>query len=78
MGIRVNRPAKRSVFDSSMAKDVAAVLTAILEPYHEAKLKRALLSRLFGLTLKQLVELQAQADGLSQYIVDLTMCVSCG
>ena len=70
MGIRVNRPAKRSVFDSSMAKDVAAVLTAILEPYHEAKLKRALLSRLFGLTLKQLVELQAQADGLSQYIVE--------
>ncbi|MHA3055916.1 exonuclease V subunit beta [Acinetobacter sp. ANC 4633] len=70
LGIRVNRPAKRSVFDSQIAKDVAAVLTAILEPYHEAKLKRALLSRLFGLTLKQLVDLQAQADGLSQYILE--------
>lgn len=59
LNIRVNRPAKRSGFDSQIAKDVAAVLTAILEPYHEAKLKRALLSRLFGLTLKELMDLQA-------------------
>ncbi|MHA3080904.1 UvrD-helicase domain-containing protein [Acinetobacter sp. ANC 5502] len=70
LNIRVNRPAKRSVFDSQIAKDVAAVLTAILAPYDEAKLKRALLSRLFSLTLKQLVDLQAQADGLSQYILE--------
>ncbi|MCH7355039.1 UvrD-helicase domain-containing protein [Acinetobacter sp. NIPH 1958] len=68
MGIRVNRPSKRSVFDSAIAKDVGALLTALLHPYDEAKLKRALLSRLFGFDLTRLLALEQSAEGLSHYI----------
>lgn len=68
MGIRVNRPAKRSVFDHTIAKDVGAVLTAILNPYDETKLRRALLSRLFNFNLTELLQLQAQPQGFSEYI----------
>ncbi|AXQ21024.1 exonuclease V subunit beta [Acinetobacter wuhouensis] len=68
LGIRTNRPSKKSVFESQIAQDVGAVLSAILYPYHEAKIKRALLSRLLGFDLKQLVALEQHADGLSQYI----------
>lgn len=68
LGIRVNRPSKRSVFDSQIAQDVGALLTALLHPYDEAKLKRALLSRLFGFDLSQLVALEQSAEGLSHYI----------
>ncbi|EFF83759.1 putative exodeoxyribonuclease V, beta subunit [Acinetobacter haemolyticus ATCC 19194] len=68
LGIRVNRPSKRSVFDSKIAQDVGALLTALLHPYDEAKLKRALLSRLFGFDLSQLVALEQSAEGLSHYI----------
>ena len=46
LGIRVNRPSKRSVFDYQVARDVGALLTAIMHPYDEGKVKRALLSRL--------------------------------
>ena len=70
LGIRVNRPSKRSVFDHQVAKDVGAVLTAIMHPYDEAKVKRALLSRLLGFNLQQLIQLETQADGLSQFIYD--------
>ena len=70
LGIRVNRPSKRSIFDHQVAKDVGAVLTAILHPYDEAKVKRALLSRLLGFNLQQLMQLETQADGLSQFIDD--------
>ncbi|NNH86988.1 UvrD-helicase domain-containing protein [Acinetobacter terrae] len=70
LGIRVNRPSKRSVFDHQVAKDVGAVLTAIMHPYDEGKIKRALLSRLLGFNLQQLIQLEAQADGLSQFIYD--------
>ncbi|MFG0587257.1 UvrD-helicase domain-containing protein [Acinetobacter sp. YQ_14] len=68
MGIRVNRPAKRSVFDSAIAQDVGALLTALLHPYDEAKLKRALLSRLFGFDLTRLMTLEQSPEGLSYYI----------
>jgi len=68
LGIRVNRPSKRSVFDSKIAQDVGTLLTALLHPYDEAKLKRALLSRLFGFDLSQLVALEQSAEGLSHYI----------
>ncbi|WP_269914427.1 UvrD-helicase domain-containing protein [Acinetobacter sp. HY1485] len=68
LGIRVNRPAKRSVFDSTIAQDVAAVLTAIMHPFDEAKIKRALLSRMLGFNLAKLQDLEKQADGLSKYI----------
>lgn len=68
LGIRVNRPSKRSVFDSKIAQDVGALLTALLHPFDEAKLKRALLSRLFGFDLSTLIELEQSAEGLSHYI----------
>ncbi|WP_166169503.1 UvrD-helicase domain-containing protein [Acinetobacter sp. SA01] len=70
LGIRVNRPSKRSVFDHAIAKDVGAVLAAIMHPYDEGKIKRALLSRLLGFNLQQLIQLEAQTDGLSQFIYD--------
>ncbi|WP_151980471.1 UvrD-helicase domain-containing protein [Acinetobacter guerrae] len=68
LGIRVNRPSRRSVFDHPIAQDVAALLTAVLHPYDEAKIKRAVLSRLIGFNLKQLMELEQTAEGLSGYI----------
>src|SRR5690606_10284406 len=70
LGIRVNRPSKRSVFDSQIAKDVGAVLTAIMHPYDEAKVKRALLSRLLNFNLQRLLELEAHPAGLSQFMDD--------
>ena len=70
LGIRVNRPSKKSVLDSHIAQDVGALLTAIMNPYDEAKVKRALLSRLLNFNLKQLIELEEQPEGLSQYIAD--------
>lgn len=68
LGIRVNRPSKRSVFDSPIAQDVAALLTALLHPFDEAKLKRALLSRLFGFDLNRLLALEQSPIGLSEYM----------
>ena len=68
LGIRVHRPSRKSVFDHPIAQDVAALLTAVLHPYDEAKIKRALLSRLIGLNLKQLVEQEQTTEGLSTYI----------
>lgn len=68
LGIRVNRKSKRSVFDCTIARDVGALLTAILHPYDEAKVKRALLSRLFAMDLKQLLQLEQTAEGLSQFM----------
>ncbi len=70
LGIRVNRPSKRSVFDSQIAKDVGAVLIAIMHPYDEAKVKRALLSRLLNFNLQRLLELEAHPAGLSQFMDD--------
>jgi exodeoxyribonuclease V beta subunit len=40
----------------------------LLHPYDEAKLKRALLSRLFGFDLARLLALEQSAEGLSDYI----------
>ncbi|PSE09155.1 exonuclease V subunit beta [Acinetobacter baumannii] len=68
LGIRVNRPSKRSVFVCTIAQDVGALLTAILHPYDEAKVKRALISRLFAMDLKQLLQLEQTAEGLSQFM----------
>ena len=68
LGIRVHRPSRKSVFDHPIAQDVAVLLTAVLHPYDEAKIKRALLSRLIGLNLKQLVEQEQTTEGLSAYI----------
>ncbi|MGQ0819010.1 UvrD-helicase domain-containing protein [Acinetobacter baumannii] len=68
LGIRVNRPSKRSVFDCTIAQDVGALLTAILHPYDETKVKRALISRLFAIDLKQLLQLEQTAEGLSHFM----------
>ncbi|HHP8772315.1 TPA: UvrD-helicase domain-containing protein [Acinetobacter baumannii] len=68
LGIRVNRPSKRSVFDCTIAQDVGALITAILHPYDEAKVKRALIGRLFAMDLKQLLQLEQTAEGLSQFM----------
>ncbi|MBF7687880.1 UvrD-helicase domain-containing protein [Acinetobacter rathckeae] len=68
LGIRVNRPAKRSVFAGRMAQDVAAFLAAILNPFDERLVKRALATRLMGFNVSDLVQLETQADGLGQYI----------
>ncbi|WP_298142474.1 UvrD-helicase domain-containing protein [uncultured Acinetobacter sp.] len=70
LNIRVNRASKRSVFDSSIAQDVGAILTAILHPFDEAKVKRALLSHLIGLQLNDLIAMQGQPEGLSRYMND--------
>lgn len=70
LGILVNRPSKRSVFESQVAKDVGALLTAMMHPFDEAKVRRALLSRLLAIDLKQLLELEKQANGLSQFMAD--------
>ena len=52
MGIPCYKESKQSVFASPIAQDVAAVLTAIMDPFNEAKVKRALLTRLLGFNLK--------------------------
>ena len=70
LGILVNRPSKRSVFESQVAKDVGALLTAMMHPFDEAKVRRALLSRLLAINLKKLLELEKQANGLSQFMAD--------
>lgn len=68
LGVRVNRPAKRSVFAGVIAQDVAAFLTAILYPYDERKVRRALTTRLIGFKVSEFMQLEASADGLGQYI----------
>ncbi|TCM70929.1 exodeoxyribonuclease V beta subunit [Acinetobacter calcoaceticus] len=73
LGVRVSRPSKKSVFESQMARDTAALLGAILNPFDEAKVKRALVSRMLGFNLEKLIKLQAQADGLSAYIEQLDL-----
>ncbi|CAM4166098.1 UvrD-helicase domain-containing protein [Acinetobacter pragensis] len=68
LGIRVNRSAKRSVFSSAIAQDVGAVLAAVLSPYQESKVKRALLGRLLGMKLSDLWQTDSQSLDLSHYI----------
>ena len=68
LGILCNRESRKSVFESQIAQDIGAILGAILHPYQEGKIKRALLSRLFGFNLQALIALEQHADGLSQYI----------
>ena len=68
LGVRVNRPSKRSVFDSSVARDVGALFTALIHPFDEAKVKRVLLSHLFGFDLARLIALEQSPEGLSDYM----------
>ncbi len=73
LGIAVNRPAKRSIFSSALAQDVGALLTAILHPEQEGKVKRALLSRLLGFRIQDLIQYEQHADGLSAFIAQFTL-----
>lgn len=68
LGIAYHRPAKKSVFAGQLAQDVAAVLAALRQPHDEAKIRRALLTRLLGFDLLKLTALEQQTDGLSSYI----------
>lgn len=70
MKIACFKESKQSVFSSAVAQDVAAVLTAIMDPFNEAKVRRALITRLLGFDLKTLIELQNQSEGLSRFITD--------
>lgn len=71
LGVPCYKASRESVYKSAIAQDVAALLTAILNPYQESKVKRALLSRLLGYDLKALVELEQQPDGLTRIIEQL-------
>ncbi|WP_445114770.1 UvrD-helicase domain-containing protein [Acinetobacter sp. WZC-1] len=68
LGIQVNRPSKKSVFAGQVARDAGAMLTAIMFPYDETKIRRVLLSRMMGFNLQQLIQLEQHADGLNHYI----------
>ncbi|MDQ8935278.1 UvrD-helicase domain-containing protein [Acinetobacter rudis] len=70
LGIAYHRPAKKSVFMGQLAQDVAALLAAIRHPHDEAKIRRALLTRLMGFSLSKLQLLEQETDGLSRYIAD--------
>ncbi len=70
MKIPCFKESKQSVFASHVAQDVAAVLTAIMDPFNEAKIKRALITRLLGFDLQTLIELQNHTEGLSRFIRD--------
>lgn len=72
MGVSVNRPSKRSVFDGGVANDVAAIFAAIMSPFDEQKVRRALLSVLIGENLNKLSQLEASANGLGDYISEFS------
>lgn len=66
-GIPYYLPSNKSVFCCIIAREVAHVLTAILYPDHEDKVKRALFTRLFAIRLSRVIELE-QHNQLSHYI----------
>lgn len=68
IGISVNRGSKRSVFEGLMAQDVAALLQAINAPHDIGRVRRALASSIFGLTVSDLKKLESSADGLGFYL----------
>lgn len=65
--IPVYRQGYQSVFSHFIARDVAHLLNAMLFPYHEDKLKRVLYSRLCGLTISQVIEME-QSQQLSRWM----------
>lgn len=65
--VPVYRQSLQSVFNSSIARDVAHFLNAILHPYHEDKLKRVLYSHLFGFRVSDVIEME-QKQQLSRYM----------
>lgn len=68
INIQVNRATLTSVFTSTAAQDIGAILQAIVQPEQEPKLKRALLTSAIGLTLTDFQNFELHADELSQHI----------
>lgn len=71
-GVSVNRPSKRSVFDGATANDVAAIFSAIMSPFDEQKVRRAILSPMIGENLNSIAKLEAATDGLGKYIAEFS------
>ena len=71
-GVSVNRPSKRSVFDGAIANDVAAIFSAVMSPYDEQKVRRAILSPMIGEDLNSLSLLENSLDGLGNYITEFS------
>lgn len=71
--IPVYRQSYRSVFNHFIARDVAHLLHAILQPYQEQRLKRVLFSRLFGYTVSQVFDME-QSHQLGLMMQKFTKC----
>lgn len=63
--IPVWRSSRVSIFQTSLAEDIVALLQVMLSPYHEGRLRRALAGILIGKSLKQLMQLDQQPDQLA-------------
>lgn len=73
LGVSVNRPSKRSVFDGVVANDVAAIFSAVMSPFDEQKVRRAILSPMIGEDLNSLSKIETSSDGLGKYIAEFSM-----
>lgn len=67
VGIPCLLQSEKSVFDSRIARDVAHVLAAILQPYKEDKIKRALMTQLFVHSISKIQQLEAN-NQISEYM----------
>ncbi|WP_296404151.1 UvrD-helicase domain-containing protein [Psychrobacter sp.] len=57
-----------SIFETAMAKDVAALLSAMLYPYRHDMINRVLTSHLYGLSIKQVQEMMSDHEsGVSDH-----------
>lgn len=65
-GVPTARPSRQSVFESAVAQDVAALLQAMLTPYHEQRLRRALSGVVGGWTLAKLNTLDSNSQLLAE------------
>jgi exodeoxyribonuclease V beta subunit len=64
--VPVWRGSRLSIFQTTLAEDIVALMQVMLAPYHEGRLRRALAGSLIGKTLKALVELDQQPDELAR------------
>lgn len=67
-GVTVDRPSRRSVFEGILAIDVGALLTAVLYPNDDLKVRRALTSILLGYSINDVSELEQNADKLANIV----------
>lgn len=71
-GVSVSRPSKRSVFDGAIANDVAAIFSAVMSPFDEQKVRRAILSPMIGENLNTIAKLESSTDGLGKYFTEFS------